>query len=259
MEEDKIQQYFDGIKAKVSKLTADELEKQLKIMPSYIETALENGQTALANKLKLNISSLVREKVLLKHGISKAVFLEDIVKYIDSIPNHYVKFCEIEYFPRVIPAEVSNKLKICRENELFDAYYVLFTDYTDEEILTEEQKDTRKKNKDPILFGSFKDFDEKYYFIADWIDEYCDITFQKLVEQLSNLDPNYKPSIIVEDNDSYINRVLKELKEIELAKKKREEDHKNINPLLEKYIKIKGKKSGTLTELIKKVFKKWSI
>lgn len=35
--------------------------------------------------------------------------------------------------------------------------------------------------KDPILFGKIKETD-KLYFIADWQDEHCDLTFDKLID-----------------------------------------------------------------------------
>ena len=133
----KIQEYFDQIKANVDKITIESLERTKQELPQYIEAAKRNGQDALVKKMAKYLKIMAREKILLDYGINKLVHLEDIVKYIDNIPNHYVKFCEVKYFPRVIPMDVMTKLQTCREQGLFDEYYILFTDYTSEELLEE--------------------------------------------------------------------------------------------------------------------------
>lgn len=51
------------------------------------------------------------------------------------------------------------------------------------ETVEERTKKTEQK-RDPILFGVIRGSD-KLYFIADWIDEYCDLTFEKITSQLS--------------------------------------------------------------------------
>ena len=61
--------------------------------------------------------------------------------------------------------------------------YVVFTDYTHRE---ERRVEAVKREKDPILFGTFQDaatrtIVERFYFIGDWVDEYCDLTLDKMV------------------------------------------------------------------------------
>ena len=63
--------------------------------------------------------------------------------------------------------------------------YVIFTDYTG---MTERQIKREAREKDPILFGTFQDLStgsivERFYFIGDWVDEYCDLTLDKLVTE----------------------------------------------------------------------------
>lgn len=41
-----------------------------------------------------------------------------------------------------------------------------------------------KKDKDPILFGTFQDRKQKvcvdrFYYLGDWVDEYCDLTLDQ--------------------------------------------------------------------------------
>ena len=207
---DQVQEYFDNIKDSFVTLKPEYLKKNMGLLPNYIELAKKTGQLSLAKKLEENLIIMIKERVLLDNQIVKVITGDQICKYIDSIRNHYVKFCELEHFPRIIPAKVLQKLEECKDKNLFDEYYILFTDYTDEELLSEQQKEKRKVNKDPILFGAFKENQNRFYFIADWVDEYCDITLDKFLLQLKNVSGDYKPRILVENTEKYINDFLKE-------------------------------------------------
>ena len=65
---------------------------------------------------------------------------------------------------------------------------MVFTDYTHE---TSKAVEKERQRKDPILFGAFLEdkirgslgIHERLYFLADWIDEYCDLTFDKLLNE----------------------------------------------------------------------------
>ena len=50
-----------------------------------------------------------------------------------------------------------------------------------DEINSRHKKKEIEKKKDPVLFGLLAG-SSKLYFIADFIDEYCDLTFDKLTE-----------------------------------------------------------------------------
>lgn len=209
-EVDQVQEYFNNIKGNFVTLKPAYLKKSMGLLPNYIELAKKTGQKSLAKRLEENLVIMVKERVLLDNQITKVITGDQICKYIDSIKNHYVKFCELEHFPRIIPAKVLQRLEYCKDKELFDEYYILFTDYTDEELLSEQQKEKRKINKDPILFGAFKENQNRFYFIADWVDEYCDITLDKFLLQLKNISGDYKPRILVKNIEKYINDFLKE-------------------------------------------------
>jgi hypothetical protein len=71
----------------------------------------------------------------------------------------------------------ADKLKV------FDNYAVLYFSpkgKKEEEILTKEEK---KRAADPILFGVINN-SNKLYYIADWVDEYCDLTLDKLLDKI---------------------------------------------------------------------------
>lgn len=217
---DDVQNYFDDIKSKINKIDLDTLNKNLNEISSFIERAEKIGQKSLARELRNNLALIVSTKRVLNYGIDKYVTMDDIVKYIESIKGHVIKFNELEYFPRVIPNEVAEKILKCKENNLFDKYYILYTDYVDDELLTKEERDKRTINKDPIIFGEFDFYPKRYFVICDYVDEYCDITFDKFTEQLHKIDKNYKPNEVVEDNTAYVNKVLEIVKKEQLKKEK---------------------------------------
>lgn len=82
---------------------------------------------------------------------------------------------------REIPDDLVETIEKART--IFDELYVVFTDYTGKE---ERKVEKERRDKDPILFGSFKNqtnVADRFYFLGDWVDEYCDLTLDKLVEQ----------------------------------------------------------------------------
>lgn len=86
---------------------------------------------------------------------------------------------EIDNFDRVIPDDAGKLLTKTEELGVFDNYLILHYDkkkganpfYTEKE----------PKPKDPILFGVIRSSD-KLYFIADWIDEFCDLTYKDILK-----------------------------------------------------------------------------
>lgn len=82
---------------------------------------------------------------------------------------------------RPIPEEVVDKIGKANELEVFDNYAVLYFDPNGE--IYKETEQQRAKRKDPILFGLISG-SNKLYYVADWIDEYCDLTLEKFVDTL---------------------------------------------------------------------------
>lgn len=221
---EQVQSYFDDLKEKCVDINLDNLEKSLQEIPAQIQKAEKIGQKFLAEKLKRHIYLIMKEKTLLNYGINKYVSLYDINRFIDGIEDYVVKFCEIMAFPRIIPNNVVDRIQQMKDLGLFSEFYIVFTDYTDEEIISEKAKKQRQVNRDPIVFGVIDGYQDRYYFIADWVDEYCDITFDKMISKLQSMDKNYKPNEIVEDTEKYIAKVLPYVEESIEEQKKREEE-----------------------------------
>lgn len=221
---EQVQSYFDDLKEKCVDINLDNLEKSLQEIPAQIQKAEKIGQKFLAEKLKRHIYLIMKEKTLLNYGINKYVSLYDINRFIDGIEDYVVKFCEIMAFPRIIPNEVVEKIEKMKSLGLFSEFYIVFTDYTDEEIISDKAKKQREINRDPIVFGTIDGYQDRYYFIADWVDEYCDITFDKMVNTLQSMDKSYKPKEIIEGIEEYIAKVLPYAEESIEEQKKREEE-----------------------------------
>lgn len=221
---EQVQSYFDDLKEKCVDINLDNLEKSLQEIPAQIQKAEKIGQKFLAEKLKRHIYLIMKEKTLLNYGINKYVSLYDINRFIDGIEDYVVKFCEIMAFPRIIPNEVVEKIEKMKSLGLFSEFYIVFTDYTDEEIISDKAKKQREINRDPIVFGTIDGYQDRYYFIADWVDEYCDITFDKMVNTLQSMDKSYKPKEIIEGIEEYIAKVLPYVEESIEEQKKREEE-----------------------------------
>ena len=209
-------EYFNGVKTKSQKLMDDKLIQELQYLPSQIEELIQLGQTGLADKLKKNIVALTKERILIANGFDTYVYRNDVTKYIELVKDKKVFICELEKFPRLIPESAKKLLMKARSLNVFQDFWVVYVDYTgdSDKTLTEKEKAERKKNRDPIIFGTFEKPEQaqidKMYFICDWTDEYCDLTLDKMVKKLVEDDSNYKPQTIVKDINKYINQVLME-------------------------------------------------
>lgn len=181
--------YFEYIKNLKKIMDSDYLKKLYGIVMSEAQKAKQTGQNILLRRLAYSISVLHREEELLRQGINVFVFREDIEKFIKSVNNKVVKVIELEYFPRSIPNEIADRIHQLKQLNLFDKFYIVFTDYTGE---VESQVKAEERRKDPIIFGTFEtlingmwDIHDRFYYVADWEDEYCDLTLAKMVDTMA--------------------------------------------------------------------------
>ena len=173
--------YFDTLKEAKNKNTDEALDKfydsALLLMNKYNKT----GQKLALEKILYILQVIPKERELIKLGIDSFVYKSDINDFINKVENKDVKIIELENFPRDIPDEILPVIDSVRD--VFDKLYVVFTDYTGE---IERKIEKERREKDPILFGAFIDkrneLYERFYYLADWEDEYCDLTLEKLIE-----------------------------------------------------------------------------
>lgn len=174
-------------------------------------TALHNatniGQTALQEELIRGLITNRYESVLYAEGCYYAV-TEDMVAKFASQCEKGLKLSYLKNFSRPIPQDVIDKVAKMNELEVFDNYVVLY--YDPDGTVYKETAYEEAKRRDPIIFGVIAG-SKKLYYVADWIDEYCDLTLDAFVDALG-----------IEKDDLHF-----DAEEIKMAKLEKEEKPKN--------------------------------
>lgn len=215
------QLYFDYIKEKKEHMTDEFLKSLHGVVMKQLSKAMITGQNLQVRRLAYSLGVLEREHKLIELGLDTYVLRENIEEYIDTVADKAVKIIDLEFFPREIPDEIVERVQELKDLKIFDNYYVVYTDYTGEGQKAVEEE---RRRRDPILFGTFEqkidnlwDIADRFYFIGDWEDEYCDLTLTKMVQEMSKkgkdiLNTTGIKTATEEDVRSYVNS-LKEADE----------------------------------------------
>lgn len=183
-------EYFNYLKGKVQTITDKDLETLYNGYLSLVEKYRVTGQKRIIEKLRFLADNIDKEKQVVKLGVNSFVYRDDIEDYIDNIRRNVVKIVELENYPRDIPDNIVEI--IAKTKDVFDKMYVVYTDYTGRV----ERKIAREKEKDPMLFGTFQTphvdergtngvvINDRFYFLGDWVDEYCDLTMDKFLQEV---------------------------------------------------------------------------
>lgn len=174
-------QYFDYVKGAKKQITTETLKNSYGVFVSLAEKYSKLGQTESLKKLSFLVDTLIKEEKLIDLGITTYVYKDVIEDYITNVADKTVKIIELSRYMREIPDSLVDT--ITKAKDIFDEIYVVFTDYTGKE---ERKVEKERRDKDPILFGAFKDGSnvaDRFYFLGDWVDEYCDLTLDKMVEE----------------------------------------------------------------------------
>lgn len=186
------QEYFDYLKGRKEQITEKELNDFYDGCLALVEKYQITGQKKVIKKLRFLVDCVDKERDIVRLGINTFVYREDIESYIDNISKNTVKIIELENYPREIPDEIVKT--IAKTKDIFDQMYVVFTDYTGR---VEKEIEKERRDKDPILFGTFQKIlsrsnntttveiliNDRFYYLGDWIDEYCDLTMDKFLEE----------------------------------------------------------------------------
>lgn len=177
------QQYFEQVKERKHHITDEELIKVydncLELLNKYKITGQKKGM----RKLMFHLECIEKEREIVKMGINTFIYRDDIEEYIDTVAKDTVKIIELENYEREIPYEIVDVIAATKDK--FDQLYVVFTDYTGK---VERQIEKERRDKDPILFGTFQNQSnrtviDRFYYLGDWEDEYCDLTLDKMVNE----------------------------------------------------------------------------
>lgn len=177
------QEYFEQVKERKHSITDEELLKVydncLELLNKYKITGQKKGM----RKLLFHLDCIEKEREIVKMGITTFIYRDDIEEYIDTVAKDTVKIIELENYEREIPDEIVEIIGNVKDK--FDQLYIVFTDYTGK---VERQVQKERRAKDPILFGTFQNQSsrtviDRFYYLGDWEDEYCDLTLDKMVNE----------------------------------------------------------------------------
>lgn len=219
------EEIFKELKSNVSSINPEKLSEYEKNLLVALQSAMSINQKLLIEQCVFFHKCIKKEVELINLGFDKFIYKDDIQEIIETLDKKNEKniyFIELERFPRVIPREVQNKIKSVMDRNIFDKYYVLFTDYTKKtKKISENTNKDEYVRKDPIVFGTFslesadthiKYMGERVYYIADWVDEYCDLTLDRLLNEVPD-----KVKSLYSDNDIDMS-LLDKLKNDEIGK-----------------------------------------
>lgn len=225
--------YFKILKGNIKKSIKEKLESQLEALGSQIIHAREVGQKNFLERLSFCYEVIIKEQELLAYGIDRFVYKEDIKSFLDVVePKNSIKIIELSRYPRAIPIDNLKAIQEAKELQIFDDFCVVFTDLTGQDYQTPEEKKFVAKNRDPIVFGYFKDTPsatqhERFYFITDWEDEYCDLTFTKMIERMAEAGIK-KPEHTIGVDHKYLAELVADVRDAAKQKDKPKEKKKSF-------------------------------
>ena len=174
------QLYFKYVKKKLGVLESVKLNNRLEKVKRAVAKAKENWQNLLSEKFLATIGIEVRESAIFAKGITKFVERDTVNKYKNKIRGGHISDTMLKSYTRVIPEDVLAKKKTVED--VFDDFVIYhYWNESAQKDVKHMSPDEKAKMRDPILFGIIKETN-KLYFIADWEDEFCDLTFDELVD-----------------------------------------------------------------------------
>lgn len=217
------EEVFEQLKESIRDITVEQLDDNSKKAVGILASSLEIDQKLLAKQAIRMIKDIEQEKEIIKGGYTK-YFTKDDLK---GILIHYsrtndtnILFNDLEEFDRVIPQVNRLEIEKAKNSGLFGQFYIIYTDYTNGGKLKTKSKN-KKVTKDPIVFANPKNTEddkekvilsERLYVITDWVDEFCDLNLNKILECIKDTD--YKLYDAVENSDVDISDVLEKFKNI---------------------------------------------
>lgn len=171
-------EFFSHIKNNLSEI--ENIKDRSESLELLINKANQFGQIALKEKILKNLNIIKAETQLYAINYIKYLTEENIIKFANECEKG-LELTWIKNFTNIIPNDfliIKNK---CDELEIFDNYVILHYD-PEKKSIKETEEDIRKR-KDPIIFGVIAN-SRKLYYLYDWVDEYCDLTLEQIVDKI---------------------------------------------------------------------------
>lgn len=185
----KVESLFSKIKKAFTKADKNQQEQIVDNLTEIKNNAEGLNQQRLILESEIKLKNAMSEIKAIKEGYDRYVLKEDVNELIESLKTkdggRQLAFSNLEKYPRVIPQKNAELIK--KAKKYFDNIYILYT-------AQKEEVKKEKIAKDPIAFGVVKYKGEvdsftrnvsvesnHMFFITDWVDEYCDLTLDKLI------------------------------------------------------------------------------
>lgn len=177
-----VQQFFASLKNSAEELAV--VNERAAQYEKAIQQARELRQTALAEKLVAGLMMARVEAQLVATGKTKFVSEATVVKF-HEVCERGLRLDWLANFTRPLPNDVAQAKRDADKHGIFDNYVVMHYDPQGKSFAkTQAQKKAeQEKKKDPILFGVIRG-SRKLYFVADWVDEVCDLTLDQIAERM---------------------------------------------------------------------------
>jgi hypothetical protein len=201
---------FRFVKSKLNKVEAGKLKEQAKKLQKFVKDAKDIGQQATYEELAKMLTGIVGLLELEACGFDKYVSEETVKKFEYKVQDRVLRYGTLESFPRAIPDRIRRKIKQVQAKNLFTEYWILYLDYAKETFKTNKDK---IREKDPILFGKIANNPDKLFYIVDWVDEYCDLTLKKFVEEVKSKDKDFEMTTLPELDDKFLADLKKEVQD----------------------------------------------
>lgn len=172
------QLYFRYAKSKFKKMESNLLDKEIKLLEKGFDAFMANNQKAAAEKILKEYVMRFRESMIKAKGVSHYIEKSVLNKHKNNIRGGHISDTDWEYFTRVIPKRVIERKK--EFDGLFDSFVIYHYYNPDQKDVKKMDETEKSKMKDPVLFGRINETD-RLYFIADWDDEFCDLTFEEMI------------------------------------------------------------------------------
>ena len=173
-----VQEFFRSVHDSVEELVV--VDHRADGYNRLLHEAKANGQVALVEQLLAGLAAARSESQLVAMGMTRVVSEETLIGFVTKCERG-LRLDWLKNFTRPIPADVQAKKVAADQRGVFDAYVVLHFDPENKgSALTQAEVE---KKRDPILFGLMEDR-RVLYFVGDWVDEYCDLTLDKLADTM---------------------------------------------------------------------------
>lgn len=183
--------YSQSIAESLGKKDRSALDREIAHFEASFGDAVNRGQTSLGRAMLDEALLRCKEAAAVAAGYDRFVLYGKLERHFDHIREGKVAMTMYEDFMRPVPDDVLAKKKAA--HPFFDGFAVMHC-YDPKKMarsgMTSEERrkmEGREKPRDPILFGCHEGSD-RLWFVADWIDELCDLTFGELVKAMAGLD-----------------------------------------------------------------------